>query len=48
MRAEEKIKIFEKLKEMSRVDKEKAPAYNIGFLNAIEEFHKFIKSLDNE
>ena len=48
MKTEEKIKTFEKLKEMSKVDKEKAPAYNIGFLDAIQEFHKFINSLDNE
>ena len=48
MKPEEKIKFFEKLKEMSNVDSTQAPEYNIGYLEAIKAIHKFVKEMSNE
>ena len=48
MKAEEKIMFYDKLKEMSKIDESQEPSYNIGYLEAIKEIHKFVKAMPNE
>lgn len=48
MKAEEKIMIYDKLKEMSYVDSTQEPEYNLGYLEAIKTIHKFVKEMPNE